>query len=175
MNHQPFWWMNLVPVFIWKNRWEQSTRTTTGWWFGTMELHDFPFDYGELHNPNWLIFFRGWGQRPTRSVWTSRLRSTMAGFMVPLCWAKSTAFQTCHVVVLLFERKDRHPPISHWIAVKFPVLLVEPPSMRMTPRRKWMALSIEMRYLETTWGMGCFAPSIGSWHAWLKRTCFPLG
>ena len=35
-----------------------------GWWFGTMELHDFPIILG-IHNPNWQtnIFQMGWNHQ----------------------------------------------------------------------------------------------------------------
>ena len=58
--------------------------------------------------------------------------------------------------------------------VKLPADIAQPEEL-FTPGEKWMALIFEMRHLQTTWGMGCFAPSTGSRHTWLKTTCYPLG
>ena len=41
---------------------QQSDKMETGWWFGTF----FIFPYIGDNHPNWLIFFRGVGQPPTR-------------------------------------------------------------------------------------------------------------
>ena len=41
----------------------------TGWWFGTFFIFPyFPYigNFNEFHHPNWLIFFRGVAQPPTR-------------------------------------------------------------------------------------------------------------
>ena len=44
-----------------------SMRIYPGWWFGTWLL--WLSIYWECHHPNWLIFFRGVGQPPTRGIY----------------------------------------------------------------------------------------------------------
>ena len=55
MSSQPF-----IPA----SRWSKTTPPIPGWWFGGHFLN-FPI-YWESHHPNWLIFFRGVAQPPTR-------------------------------------------------------------------------------------------------------------
>ena len=58
-----------------------SSQNQTGWWFGTFFL----FPYLGKNNPNWLIFFRGVGQPPTRK-WLNRMPKSRAFCWRVRCW-----------------------------------------------------------------------------------------
>ena len=46
--------------------WQHGSQSFAGWWFGCHQFY-FPRNIGNNH-PNWLIFFRGVAQPPTRFV-----------------------------------------------------------------------------------------------------------
>ena len=50
------------------------TTYISGWWFGTFFI--FPYIIGN-NDPNWLMFFRGVGQPPTRYKWYSKYSINM--------------------------------------------------------------------------------------------------
>ena len=52
-----------------------NLRIFTGWWFGTC----FILPYIGNNHPNWLIFFRGVGQPPTRHLITPGVNQLLSG------------------------------------------------------------------------------------------------
>jgi len=56
-------------------------RTSTGWWFGTMEFYDFPYIGNFIIPIDELIFFRGVGIPPTRDY-----MGYFMGWLVAMPW-----------------------------------------------------------------------------------------
>ena len=72
--------VNKVNVAPWRQKWINFGGSfMTGWWFGTMELYDFPY---RKNNPNWRthIFQRDWNHQPVW-IWQWKI-SINAGFFM---------------------------------------------------------------------------------------------
>jgi hypothetical protein len=67
MLHISNWWNGFPWVILARNlAGGQSSSINAGWWFGTMEFHDFPYIGNVIIPTDELIFIRGEWQPPTR-------------------------------------------------------------------------------------------------------------